>query len=79
MEEWRYGFTILDLGTRWRQVVSFTPQLIYLQGKHPRHSLDRRLGAPQSQSGYCVEKKIIAPTGNQTMTIQIPIACHYTD
>jgi hypothetical protein len=27
--EWRYGSTILDLGTRWRSVVSFTPLPLY--------------------------------------------------
>jgi hypothetical protein len=31
MREWRYGFTILDLSTRWRQVVSFMPQLLYIK------------------------------------------------
>jgi hypothetical protein len=28
--EWMYSSTILDLGTRWRCVVSFTPQPLYL-------------------------------------------------
>jgi len=35
---------ILDLSTRWRRVVSFTPQQLYPQGKSPRYSLDRRWG-----------------------------------
>jgi hypothetical protein len=26
MKEWRYNATILDLGTRWRLVVSFMPR-----------------------------------------------------
>jgi hypothetical protein len=26
MGEWRYSSTILDLGTSWRRVVSFTPR-----------------------------------------------------
>jgi hypothetical protein len=29
MGEWRYSSTFLNLGTRWRWVVSFTPQLLY--------------------------------------------------
>jgi hypothetical protein len=41
---------ILDFGTRWRWVVSFTTRPIYLQGKSPRYPLDRRLGGPQNQS-----------------------------
>jgi hypothetical protein len=35
---------ILDLGTRWRWVVSFTPLPLYPQGKSPWYPLDRRLG-----------------------------------
>jgi hypothetical protein len=34
---------ILDLGTRWRWVVSFTPRPLYTQGKSPWYLLDRRL------------------------------------
>jgi hypothetical protein len=40
---------ILDFGTRWRWVVSFTPRLWY--------PLDRRLGGPQSRSGRGGEEK----------------------
>jgi hypothetical protein len=46
MGEWRYSSTILDLGTRWRWVVSFTPRPLY-----SRYSLDGRLGGRQSPSG----------------------------
>jgi hypothetical protein len=42
---------ILDPSTRWRWVVSFTPRLLYPQGKSPWYPLDRRLGGPQSRSG----------------------------
>jgi hypothetical protein len=42
---------ILDLGTRLRWVVSFTPRLLYPKGKRPWYPLDRRPGAPQSLSG----------------------------
>jgi hypothetical protein len=37
---------ILNLGTRWRWVVSFTPKPLYPQGKRPCYPLDRRLGVP---------------------------------
>jgi len=37
---------ILDLGTRWIWVVSFTSRPLYPQGKSPRYPLDRRLGGP---------------------------------
>jgi hypothetical protein len=53
--EWRYSYTILDLVTRWRWVVSFTP----------RYSLDRRLGGPQSRSGRCGEVKNLALPGTE--------------
>jgi hypothetical protein len=35
MGEWRYSSTILDLGTRWTWVVSFTTWLLYPRGKSP--------------------------------------------
>jgi hypothetical protein len=50
---------ILDLGTRWRWVVNFTPQPLYPQGKipPPRYPLDRSLGGPQSRSGRSGEER----------------------
>jgi len=42
---------ILNLGSRWRWVVSFTPRPLYSRRKSSCHSLDRRLGGPQSRSG----------------------------
>jgi hypothetical protein len=51
----------LDLGTRWRWVVSFTPRPLYSQGKRPQCPLDRRLGGPQSRSGHSVEEKNSQP------------------
>jgi hypothetical protein len=42
--EWRLAPRILDLGTRWRWVVSFMPWPLYPQGKRPRYPLDGRLG-----------------------------------
>jgi hypothetical protein len=43
---WRSGGIvprILDLGTKWMWVVSFTPRPLYPQGKSPWHPSDRRL------------------------------------
>jgi hypothetical protein len=57
MEEWRYSFTILDICTGWRCVVSITPQSLYTWGKSPRYLLDRRLGGPQSKSGHWRREK----------------------
>jgi hypothetical protein len=42
---------IVDLGTRWRWVVSFTLRPLYPHGKSPWYPLDRRLGGSQSRSG----------------------------
>jgi len=42
---------ILNLGARWRWVVSFTHRPLYPRGKNPRYPLDRTLGGPQSRSG----------------------------
>jgi hypothetical protein len=43
---------ILDLGTRWRWVASFTPRSLYPQGKSPWYPLDRGLGGPQRQQWW---------------------------
>jgi hypothetical protein len=40
MGEWRYS-SILDLGTRWRWVISFTPRPFYPRGKSRRYPLGR--------------------------------------
>jgi len=39
-------------------VVSFKPQSFYPHGNSPWYPLGRRLGGPQSQSGYGGEEKI---------------------
>jgi hypothetical protein len=49
---------ILDLGTRWRWVVSFTPRPLYSHGKSPWYLLDRKLGGPQSRSGRGQKKNL---------------------
>jgi len=59
----RYSFCIFNLGSRWKWMVSFTPRPLYLHGKSPRYSLDRRLGGPQSRSGTTI------PAGNWTSVV----------
>jgi hypothetical protein len=59
---WGNGGTaarIINLGTRCRRVVSFTPRPLYPLGKELRYSLDRRLGGTQSRSGRGGEEKKI--------------------
>jgi hypothetical protein len=38
-----YSSIFLNIGTRWREVVSFTPLPLYSWGKRPRYSLDMGL------------------------------------
>jgi len=52
--------SFFDLGTRCRWVVSFTPWLLYPQGKSPWYPFDR-LGGPQSHSGCGGEEKNSQP------------------
>jgi len=52
---------ILDLGTRWRWVVSFMPWPLYTQGKSPWYHLDRRLAGHQNCSGHSGEEKNSQP------------------
>jgi len=62
----------LNLGTRWRWVVSFTAQPLYPQIKSPWYPLDRRLGKPQNQSKCgAKEKKIPTPARDWTLVVQI--------
>jgi hypothetical protein len=46
---------ILNPGTDWRWVVSFTPWLLYPWRKSPRYPLGRRLGGHQNRPGLCGE------------------------
>jgi hypothetical protein len=63
--EWSYSFTFLDLGTRWKWAISFTPRPFYSWWGSLLYPLDRRPGGPQSRSRRC-EEKSLAPAGNQT-------------
>jgi len=48
---------IVDLGTRWSEVVSFTLRPLYPDGKSPWYPLDRELDWSQSRSGRGGEEK----------------------
>jgi hypothetical protein len=64
MVKWKYSFTILDLGTRWRLVVTFTFRPLKPQGKSPSCPLERRLGGCRRQSGRCgVDKNLLSLPG----------------
>jgi hypothetical protein len=77
MGEWRYSCTILlDLGTRWRWVISFTPQPLYPWGKRSWYPLDRRLGGPESLSGCCREEKNLFLVGIWTLAVSPVTQCY---
>jgi hypothetical protein len=67
---------ILDLSTRWRWVVSFTPRQPYRQGKSPVYPLDRWLGGPHWAGLDAVSKrKIPSPcrdSNPQRYTTELP-------
>jgi hypothetical protein len=52
---------VLNLGTKWRFVFSFTPRPIYPQGKISRYALGRRVVGPQSRYGRGGEEKNSLP------------------
>jgi len=61
---WGSGGTapiIIDLGTRWRWVVSSTPRLLYPQGKSPLCPLVRRLAGPRAGWDAVMKRKIPRP------------------
>jgi hypothetical protein len=69
---------ILDLGSRWRWVVSFTARPLYFQAKSPWYALDRRLDGPESRSGRGGEGKKSQPLPGFEPPIIQPIAQRYT-
>jgi len=60
---------ILNLGTRWEWVVSFTPWSLYPRGKNLRYQFDRT----QSWYGQWEGKKVPGNDGNRTSVVQ-PVA-----
>jgi len=71
---WRSGgitSCILNLGTRCRWVVSFTPRPLCPLEKIFWYPFDRSVGAPQSRSGRGgEEKKIPSPVGSRIPVVQ---------
>jgi hypothetical protein len=68
---------ILNLGTRWSRVVSFTLRLLYHQGKSPWYPLHRSLREPQTRSGRSGEERNSQTLpGLETPIIQ-PVAQRY--
>jgi hypothetical protein len=68
---------ILDLGTRWRRVVSFTTRPLYSLGKSPWYPLDRRLDGTQNRSGLGGEEKNSQPSPKLEPPIIQPVAQFY--
>jgi hypothetical protein len=58
---------LLDLGTSWTWVVSFTLQPLY-----PWYPLDKRMGKPQTWTGEYGKIKILEPSGTWTQTAGHP-------
>jgi len=52
---------ILNLGTRSRFVVSLVPWLLYHQEKRSQNLLNKRLGGPHHQPGWCGGGKNVFP------------------
>jgi hypothetical protein len=72
--EWSCSFTILEVATRWRWMVSFMPQPLYPRGDSPRHPLVRAIGWTQEPIWTLWRReKSFAPARNQTLTVQ-PVA-----
>jgi hypothetical protein len=69
---------ILDLGTRWRWVVSLAPRRFTSQVKSPWCPIGRRLGRPQSRFGYGGEEKNSQPLPGLEPSIIQPVAQLYT-
>jgi hypothetical protein len=62
---------ILNLGARWRWVVSFMTHTLYVRRNNPRYPLDRRLCGPQSRSGRGGEEKSSHPLPALQAHVQI--------
>jgi hypothetical protein len=65
---------ILNLDSRWRRVVSFTPRTLYPQGKSPWCPLGRRLGGSKSRSRRGGEERNFQPLAGLELPIIQPVA-----
>jgi hypothetical protein len=78
LREWMYSSTHLDIGSRWRWMVSFTSRPLYPQGKTPWYLLNRRLGGSQSRSGRGGKEKNSQTLPGVEPPIIQPVAHRYT-
>jgi hypothetical protein len=69
---------ILDLDTRWRRVVSFTPRPLHPQGNSPWYPIDRRLSRPQSWFRRGGEEENSQPLPGLESPIIQPVAQRFT-
>ena len=72
---------ILNLGTRWRCVVTFTPWMLCHRVKSPRYQVNMRLGGPRAGLDIRRREKSLAPARIWTMIRQSSASypSHYTD
>jgi hypothetical protein len=69
---------ILDLGTRWRWVISFTSRSLYPQGKTPgTHWIGSWVGSTAGMDAV-VRRKIPSPYRDSNPPIIQPVAQRYT-
>jgi hypothetical protein len=79
MRERRYSSTILDLGTRWRRMVSFMPQPLYPIGKSlGAHWVGGWVDLRTGLDAVEWVQKSLAPARNRNPAVQ-PVARRYTD
>jgi hypothetical protein len=72
---------IVNLSTRWRWVVNFTPRPLYAQEKEPQYLLNRRksesfeenknhlVAVPSTPSMYYEEEHVMAKSGNKVRVL----------
>jgi hypothetical protein len=68
----------LDIGNRWRWVVSFTSRPLYHRGNRPRYPFDMRLDDPRTSLEAVEKRKIFLLDGIRTPVVQ-PVARRYID
>jgi hypothetical protein len=78
---WENGSTtpcILDLDTKWRWVLSFTPRPLYPQGKNALYSFNKESGWAPEPSGGSGEEKNSQPLPGLEHSIIQHVAQSYT-
>jgi hypothetical protein len=69
---WRYTSTILDLGTSWRWVVSFTPRPLYTRGKCTQYPWIGAWVGPRAGLDAVEQRKISWPRPSSPYPVTIP-------